>query len=203
MSRCVRECVVAAGVVLLSLAHAGAGWAAQPGSVHREGWTIGLSLGAGSLRLPTGWSVTCEYTYVDGQRLTVSCLDPSPDYESKAGLGAGFQVGRMISDRAAVLLDSTGLVAGVNGGYYSSTVHTVALQYWVGEQIWLKAGVGIGLWVEEASVTDTGLGFMVAIGKETRQRRHSATDVSLRFATVAIDFARVNQISVNLGFSWY
>ncbi len=52
-------------------------------------------------------------------------------------------------------------------------------------------------------MTDTGLGPMVAVGKELRQRRHYTTDVSLRFATVALDDAHVSQVSVNLGFNWY
>ncbi len=174
--------------------------AASPAGVQREGFLIGLSVGAGGIRYPSGATFNCTYTYYPTFRQ--ECTRTDMDYSTKPGFAVGFRIGSMVSKRVALMLDGTGMSTSADGEVLASGVDTAAIQYWVTEKAWIKAGAGIGVMSDEGD-TESGLGLMAAVGTELKQRGRYAMDLSARFATVGLDSGRVSQFSLQLGFNWY
>jgi hypothetical protein len=156
------------------------------GNVDREGFLIGFSVGGGSM----------------------SC----GGCQSKAGPAVSFQIGSMVTDKLAVMLDATGMAISESDIDFgdvttSNGVSTIALQYWVVDRFWIKGGVGIGTTRVSFSggdaASDSGLGLMGAAGYELVQKGKFALDLQGRFATTKHSDGHINQLTVSVGFNWY
>ncbi len=111
--------------------------AASPAGVQREGFLIGLSVGAGGIRYPSGAGFNCTYTYYPTFRQ--ECTRTDTDYSTKPGFAVGFRIGSMVSKRVALMLDGTGMSISADGEVLASGVDTAAIQHWVTEKTWIKA----------------------------------------------------------------
>ncbi len=187
------------GMLALALGLAGNGHAAPKEGVERQGFIIGLSVGAGALRYPSGGSYLCTYVYAP--YYSQNCVRTDTEYSTKVGIGGGLHLGAMISKRVALMFDGTAVSTNSDGTLVSG-VDSAAVQYWINDKTWVKGGVGIGM-ISDSSTTETGLGLMAAVGTELKQSGRYAMDLSARFGTVGLDSGRVSQFSVQLGFNWY
>jgi hypothetical protein len=155
------------------------------GGVDREGFLIGFAVGGGSM----------------------SC----GGCESKAGPAVSFQIGSMVTDKLAIMLDGTGMAiteSDIDFGDVTTSngVSTIAVQYWVADRFWIKGGVGIGttrISDDTGSYSDSGLGLMGAAGYELVQKGRFALDLQGRFATTKHSDAHINQLTFSVGFNWY
>lgn len=155
--------------------------APDAGASERQGFIIGFGVGGGAM--------TCD-----------GC-------SSLNGPAAEVHLGTMLNGKTAIVLDGSGVAKTESGSTLYSIVSTVALQYWVAPQVWLKGGVGLGeLQLETRGATfhsDSGLGFTGAIGLEVLQRKTFALDLQFRYSTADIGGDRINNFSGVLGFNWY
>lgn len=152
--------------------------------IQRSGFIIGFSLGGGSM-VPD-----CD-----------GC-------ESLSGLALDFHLGGMLKPDLALMFDAYGVVHSEEGVSLINSVDTVALQYWVAPQVWIKGGLGLGrLSVSEDGNTigesDSGLAVLLAGGVEVLQTQSFALDAQLRIGNVSYDGLGLTNASLNLGFNWY
>lgn len=154
---------------------------APPG---RHGFLIGFSLGAGSM--------TCD-----------GCDDLS-------GVALDIHLGGMLNPRLGLMFDGTGVAHSFEGGgTLIHVVDTVAAQYWVTPQLWIKGGIGIGrLSLNDADgnevlASETGGAVMGGVGYEVLQGRSFALDVQLRASAAKYDETTISMGSLTLGLNWY
>jgi hypothetical protein len=167
-------------------------------SVHksggRDGWVIGLDMFAGN----------------------------GLEADASIAAGMGGQIGRMITPRLAVMLDTHGAAVGssdVGGSNVSASVRVRALaaaavQYWPTNRFWVRGGVGLGrvegattsvLIVPSASIEETknGFGTTVATGFELYQGPLFAFDLHARYAGIRAGGENYSSLLFGLGFVWY
>jgi hypothetical protein len=167
------------------------GYYAQPvgapaPSPERRGFLIGFSLGGGS--------ITCD-----------ECN------ESLSGIALDIHLGGMITPQLALMFDGMGVAHTLEGGGGTliNVVDTIAAQYWVSPQFWIKGGIGVGrLSVsdsdgEEVAASETGSAAMIGAGYELVSSRTFALDLQLRGAVAHYDGTDVQMGSLNLGLNWY
>jgi hypothetical protein len=185
---------IAAVMLLATIAAAdaaGAGDSHDAGTssaIHREGFVIGFSLGAGD-------------------------LGPDPCHDCGVGVGADFHLGAMASRGVAVLLE----FAGVGRGDLSHGMVGVAAQWWPAPagRFWLKGGIGIGSLERDGNrdfpddpfdrshndyVYPTLFG---SGGVEVVRSGRFAIDLQLRGATTHQRDDWSHSVSVNVGLNWY
>lgn len=150
-------------------------------AIERKGFIIGLGGGGGTM--------TCD-----------GCAGTS-------GIAVQFHVGGMLTEKVALVLDSSGVTRDEDGATLSSVVAGPAIQYWVSPRVWIKGGVGAGFLqatYDKISVTsDAGLGFMGGIGVDVLQKQKFAIDLQARFTTASIEGERNNSFFGLVGFNFY
>ncbi len=158
-----------------------------PIGIQREGFVIGLSVGAGVLT-----NDSCD-----------TC-------DSLEGLGGEFHLGWMINPSLALLLEGYGVSHTENNVTLSQNVGLVAAQYWISPKFWIKGGLGSGHLSlsnnrgEEFAVSEEGAGGMLAAGYEVYQGRAFAVDLALRSAAVSYkESETVTQTAATIGVNWY
>ena len=124
-----------------------------------------------------------------------------------SGIAVQFHVGGMLTEKIALVLDSSGVTRDEDGATLSSVVAGPAVQFFVSPRVWIKGGVGGGLLqasYENVSVTsDAGLGFMGGLGVEVLQKKKFAIDLQFRFTTASIEGERNNSFFGLVGFNFY
>jgi hypothetical protein len=160
--------------------------AAPAPSTERRGFLIGFSLGGGS--------ITCD-----------DCRD------SLSGVALDIHLGGMIAPNLALMFDGMGVAHTLEegNGTLIHVVDTIAAQYWVTPQFWIKGGVGIGRISvsdadgEEVAASETGSAAMFGVGYELVSSRTFALDLQLRGAVAHYDETDVQMGSLGLGINWY
>ena len=150
-------------------------------AIERKGFIFGLGVGGGK--------ITCE------------------DCESMSGPAVEIHLGGMLTDKMALVWDSSGVVREENGVTVSSAVAAPAVQYWVSPRVWVKGGVGAGRLVASVnnvtSSSEWGLGFLGGLGVELVQKKRFAIDLQARFTTAKIEGERINNVFALVGFNFY
>ena len=161
----------------------GYGYAAPAPQV-RHGFLIGFSLGGGTL--------SCD-----------GCDDLS-------GVALDIHLGGMLAPNLALMFDGTGVAHSFEGGgTLIHVVDTVAAQYWVTPELWIKGGIGVGRLSlndesgEEVLASETGAAMMGGVGYEVMHSRTFALDLQLRGSATKYDEATISMGSVTLGLNWY
>ena len=102
------------------------------------------------------------------------------------------------------LMDDGAANSSVTDGYQTtSSVGTVAVQYWVGNRSWIKGGAGFGTIVDDFNELETGLAVMGGGGVELVQKRKFVLDLQGRVTRTALEFRNIHMFLVSLGFNWY
>jgi hypothetical protein len=167
----------------------GGGYYAQPPQetpgIHRRGFLIGFSLGAG----------------------TMNCSECA-DSDALSGPGLDIHLGGMIAPNLAIMFDGWGVGHAFDGGTIVHVMDTAAVQAWVMPQFWIKGGIGAGqLRINfdngQSAESDTGLGLFGAAGFEVFQGYSFALDLQLRLGTVKYDGGSVNMGAITVGANWY
>jgi hypothetical protein len=178
--------------------------AEEPGipskSERRDGWIVGIGV-------------------LGGRPINSDC----PDCYSSMGAGMDLQVGRMLSPRLALLLDTHGLAVGSSQvDAYGATANVlvqgvvaIAVQYWPVNRLWIKGGIGQGDVRGSATMasptggsvdvteTEAGLGFLAAAGFELYQGDPLGVSLHARYA--GIEGAGLNRgnLLLGVGLAWY
>jgi hypothetical protein len=183
----------AAALLALAATGVGAADSQEPRAaapIHREGFMIGFSLGAGD-------------------------LGPDPCDGCGLGVGADFHVGAMASPSLAVMLE----IAAVGRGDLSHGMLGPAVQWFPSPtgRFWVKGGVGIGSLDRQDSF---GVGFhdedpldshndyvyptfFGSGGVEVVRSGRFAIDLQLRGATTHQRDQWAHSVSFNVGLNWY
>jgi hypothetical protein len=149
-------------------------------AVERKGFVIGLGAGFGQTRI---------------------------EGESNTGIGANFHVGGMLGEKTALLLEAYGVGDQEEDDSATFGVSGVAVQRFLGDKAWVKAGLGQGFVnVSSNGHSETeshGLGILGAVGYELVQKTKFTLDLQGRFSTSSKDGVRVNNFGVNVGVNWW
>jgi hypothetical protein len=145
----------------------------------RKGFVFGVAVGGGG--------ISCD------------------DCDSLHGPASSLYAGGMLTDKLALVADSSVVVKTEDGNRLTSGVFGVAAQYWVAPRVWVKGGVGGGQLFfssdQESESSDLGLGFLGGAGVEIVQKKKFALDLQARFTTASIEDLRFNTWSVLFGFN--
>jgi hypothetical protein len=167
-----------------------------PHGVYRSGLVYGFSLGAGGLS-----------------------ISDCGDVCGAVGM-AEFHLGGMIGPRLALMGDFWESIryfsdANLGNGETFNGIYTLAAQYWLTDQLWVKGGVGFGrLEIDSddegiAIDDESGFAFMLAGGIEIVQSYNFALDLQLRYGNVAYSSEAnggagdANTFGFMVGFNWY
>ncbi len=160
---------------------------APPPGIHRSGFVIGFSLGGGSFN--------CD-----------SCTDS----DALSGVALDIHLGGMVAPNIAVLFDGWGVAHPIDGGgTITHVMDTGAVQAFLGNNFWIKGGLGIGqLRLSDDSnntvaQSETGFGMFGAAGFEVFQGSSFALDLQLRLGAVKYDGGSVNMGALTVGANWY
>ncbi len=165
---------------------------AQPGYTMapavRQGFLIGFALGGGSM----------------------NCQD-CPDEDALKGLGLEFHIGGLLTPSLGLMFDGSGISHQFEDeASLVQAVSTIAVQFWVVPQFWLKVGFGRGqlsatgkqgemIWESES-----GSAALFALGFEIIHSDTFGLDIQLRGATVEYDhYDTFTNGSLLLGANWY
>ena len=185
-----RSTIALTGALLALVAGAPAAVAADPGGaareVHREGFLIGFSLGAGD-------------------------LGPDPCDDCGLGVGGDFHIGAMASRKVAVMLEGSFVTRDeVTHGLFG-----VAAQFWPDPagRFWLKGGIGVGSLDHDNSFSgdpfdDHGNNHVYptvfgGAGVEVVRSGRFTIDLQLRGAATFQSGDTAHSVSVNVGANWY
>jgi hypothetical protein len=151
---------------------------AQADTFPREGFVIGAGGGYGHFWTEAGSD--------DGFALT---------------LHAGF----MLTERTALLLDTSSVCDRSPGLTFCHSLFGPAVQFWVGERFWLKAGLGgsqnrvFGDLLDDSS--DVGYGVLAAAGASVARRGSYSLDLQARLTTARIESVRYNTFAIMVTFN--
>ncbi len=161
--------------------------APAPVGIQRDGFVIGFSIGAGVLT-----------------------SDNCADCESLEGAGGDFHVGFMVSPQLALLAEGYVVSHTENNLTLDQSMGTLAAQYWVRPNLWIKGGLGSGQITlsnddgEALRDAEVGAAVMFAGGFEVYQGEAFAVDLALRVGAVSYEDAdTVTQTAATVGFNWY
>ncbi len=167
------------GIVTMALSFLG--MTRDASAIERKGFIFGLGVGGGK--------ITCD-----------GC-------ESLSGLAVEIHLGGMLTEKLALVGDSSGASKEEGGVTLQSVVAGPALQYWLSPRVWVKGGVGAGVLTAYGGgvneVSDPGLGFLGGIGVEVLQKKRFAIDLQARFTTAKIEGERTNNVFALVGFNFY
>ncbi len=165
-----------------------------PRGVYRSGLILGAAIGVGG------------FTYSD-------CGDLCG-----FALSGELHIGGMIAPRLALMGDFWA------GGHYFSNdayngsgstyngIYTLAAQYWVTDNLWLKGGLGFGhisIDSDAGTADDSGFAFMLAAGLELFQQYNYAMDLQLRYGNATYTNSNsggagdTSMFALLIGFNWY
>ncbi|MDB4981395.1 MAG: hypothetical protein JWM82_2147 [Myxococcales bacterium] len=163
-----------------------------PTASYRSGLVVGVGVGVGG----------------------ISASNCAPGY-CGAAISGEFHIGGMLNYRLALEGEVWGnarTISNTGGdGTLSQSFWTVAAQYWLIEQLWIKGGLGIAhVQVSSDSLgtldDETALGLVLAAGGEIFTSNNFALDLQLRFGHGFYDEANggaVNNYALLIGFNWY
>jgi hypothetical protein len=171
---------------------------------NREGWRDGWVLGIG---------------FLGGIPINNDC----PDCYTSFGVGMNAHLGRMLNPRMALMLDTHGVAVGrseidVYGATANALVQgvaAIAVQYWAGERLWIKGGIGMGEVRGSATVvspsgasvdileTEKGFGTLAAAGYELYQGQTMGVNLHARYAGIYGDGLSRASLVLGLGVAWY
>jgi hypothetical protein len=180
------------------------GYRVQPeqgpgGFWNRRGLTIGFGIGLGSTGNEDG---------------PIGCFDCEYD---PIAVGFDFHIGGMLTPQFALLFEAQGIAQTLDADGTTTLVQsigTVAAQFWVTPQLWLKGGIGgahvavsydDGYTAYESDGAD-GTAFTIAGGYEIMSARRMAIDLQLRGTVASYDGFLGDNVSTGLmqvGFNWY
>jgi len=122
----------------------------------------------------------------------------------------------MLNQRLALMFDGSGVAHQPEGTDLTiiHVVDTIAVQYWLSDQIWIKGGLGFGqLSIQDSAgnraESELGFGGLVAAGIELLQGRNFTLDVQIRgaAATYEDEFTgesiTLSNGSILVGANWY
>ena len=173
-----------------------------PRGVYRSGLIFGGSIGLGGF-----WYSQCN------------------DICGGAGAIEG-HIGGMVAPRLAIMGDFwEGFHPFSSGGFSGTTyqgIYTLAAQFWLSDNLWIKGGLGLGYltvssdigyyyngYTYSTSVSDSAFAFMLAAGIELYQAYNYALDLQLRYGNAVYTGAGLdsagdtNMVTVMIGFNWY
>lgn len=146
---------------------------------HHHGVTVGIGAGVSSAKR--------------------ACADCSVEI---AG-GFDFFIGGFLRPRLALVYDVSAWLDRVEGFTVALGANTVAAQYWLRPDVWIKAGVGLAQYrvgaFESAVFGIAGTG---AAGLELAETENFAYDVSTRVNVMQIEDAGALTVALNLGARW-
>jgi hypothetical protein len=161
-----------------------------PQGIQRGGLVLGGAIGLGGIYLGE-----CE------------------DCDPFEGIALQGFIGGMVAPNLAIVFDASTVIHPFDdGGVLSSHVWLGALKLWLGEQLWISGGVGLGLLELDDEFgfvyadTGTGIAGMVAAGVELLQTYNFALDLQLRATGANLDYGDgqgIYNLSILLGVNWY
>lgn len=149
------------------------------------------------------------------------------DCYTSFGVGMYAELGRMLTPRLALMLDTHAVAVGqsdVDTGGVTGTVSAnvqvqgvvaIAVQYWPSERFWIKGGIGQGEVRGSATVvapsgasadileTQTGFGTLAAAGYELYHGPKLGVELQARFAGLHGDGLNRGNLVLGLGVGWY
>jgi hypothetical protein len=125
------------------------------------------------------------------------------------GLAGEIHGGMMVGPQFAVELDLSTVIAGLDGGGdVASNIGVLAVRWWPIRMLWLKGGVGFGDvqftdYTGVAYDSETGLGFLGAVGLELLASPSFALDVQLRISVTSASSYTSTNAGLMLGINFY
>lgn len=136
-----------------------------------------------------------------------------PDCDGLGGLALQFHIGGMVGPTVALMFDGSTVIHPLeDGGVLSSNVGLGAIRVWIAPQLWLSAGVGLGVLELDddygylVARSESGIAGMVGAGVELLQTYSFALDLQVRATGARLDYGDnvgIYNLSVLLGFNWY
>jgi hypothetical protein len=155
-----------------------------PPSQGRQGLMVGFGIGAGEIV-----ASDCE-----------SC-------DSLAGVAFDFSIGGMLNPNLAIMYDAFVVIRPEDGDALANGTNTVAAQFWLTPQLWIKGGVGLSLiqlhFEGGGTLEEYGLGITGGIGFEVMRSDKFAIDLSARLSHGQFDGGGLSNGAVLVGFRWY
>lgn len=152
-------------------------WRADAESVPREGFVIGGGGGYGHFWTDGGSN--------DGFALT---------------LHAGF----MLTERTALLLDTSSVCDHAPGTTFCHSIFGPAVQFWPTDRFWVKAGIGGSqnrIFGDFDESSDVGYGVLAAVGASVARRGTYSLDLQARLTTARIESIRYNTFAIMVTFN--
>jgi hypothetical protein len=125
--------------------------------------------------------------------------------ESELSFGFDFNLGGFLNPRLAIMYDVGAWADSENEVTLVLSSNTVAAQYWVAPQVWIKGGAGLSLLqvsFDGESDSESGLALTGAAGYEVMQNGNFAMDLSGRLSILDFDGGSFTMFHALLGFRW-
>lgn len=121
------------------------------------------------------------------------------------GFSLTFHAGVMLSERTAVLLDSSAVCDHSPGTTFCQSLFGAGVQFWLTDHFWVKAALGgsqdriFGDILSDSS--NVGFGVLAAAGAEVARRGTYSLDLQTRLTTSRIEGVRSNTFAVMVTFN--
>ena len=170
----------------------------SPPTLERNGFMWGFSVGGGTL---TGENCSGE---------ELEC--------SESGAAVSVSIGAALQPKLGIMLDGSVVMIPLDHDYaLNHVVSTIALQYWVSPNVWIKGGLGVGRFTisdpdgEQVGESQEGAAIMAGAGYEIYQGSSFVIDLQTRIAVVQYEISNESSsrsetftnASVAVGFNWY
>lgn len=126
------------------------------------------------------------------------------DGSSDEGFALTLHAGFMITDRTALLVDTSSVCDSAPGLTFCHSIFGPAVQFWVKDRFWVKAGIGGSqnrLFGDLEDSSKVGYGVIAATGASVARRGTYSLDVQARLSTARIESVRYNTFALMVTFN--
>ena len=125
--------------------------------------------------------------------------------DSESGLAYDAHIGVFLNPRLALMFDLSGWYDSMNDVSLTLSSNTLAAQYWVLPQVWVKGGIGMArATISDSSFSsdESGLGLTGGAGYEILQNGSFALDVGGRLNILNIKETSFTILNFTIGARW-
>lgn len=126
------------------------------------------------------------------------------DGASDEGFALTLHAGFMLTERTALLLDTSSVCDHSSGTTFCHSIFGPAVQFWAGDRFWVKAGLGGSqnrIFGDFEDSSDVGYGVLAAAGASVARRGTYSLDLQARLTTARIESVRYNTFAVMVTFN--